>query len=40
MKVNYTPRARGDIDVILSYIDQRNRRALVTSPAPCTGPLS
>jgi plasmid stabilization system protein ParE len=24
MKVNYTPRARGDIDAILNYIDQRN----------------
>jgi plasmid stabilization system protein ParE len=24
MKVRYTPRARGDMDAILSYIDQRN----------------
>jgi plasmid stabilization system protein ParE len=24
MKVHYMPRARGDIDAILSYIDQRN----------------
>jgi toxin ParE1/3/4 len=24
MKVNYTPRARGDIDTILNYIDQRH----------------
>jgi toxin ParE1/3/4 len=24
MKVRYTPRAQGDIDAILSYIDQRN----------------
>jgi len=24
MKVRYTPRARGDMDTILSYIDQRN----------------
>jgi plasmid stabilization system protein ParE len=24
MKVRYTPRARGDLDAILSYIDQRN----------------
>jgi plasmid stabilization system protein ParE len=24
LKVRYTPRARGDMDAILSYIDQRN----------------
>ena len=29
MRVRYTPRARGDMDAILSYIDQRNPQRLI-----------